>query len=379
VDLSALTAAEQRERLADHAAAEWNRPYDLVRESTFRASLFKLAPDRHYFFLGVHPISYDGWSATVLTRDLAALYRAYRAGLADELPPAAQYVDFALWQNRRLAVGELDAQQEYWRRHLAADLPAPRIASDGDTAPAVHATINRTFAAEQTARIRAFARAHGATLYMTMLCALNLWLARKSGESVITVGTPLSGRNHPDLESILGLVLNPVAIGADLSGNPTVLQALALIRQAALDAYANQDYPFDMVQHEYRQRTGAMGPLYTVVFVVQNAYGGAAALDGLDLTEIPVHTLLEARAEQRRGMVDPTVEFDLHIEAVEQSDVIELVVQYDPNRYSRAAVDGFLAELESVLTQMIGQPEMRLSQLRGDDAEALDDLFGEDE
>ncbi|HEY3368667.1 MAG TPA: amino acid adenylation domain-containing protein [Symbiobacteriaceae bacterium] len=382
VDLSGLTPDEQFQRLAEHAAAEWNRPYELERESSFRASLFKLALDRHFFFLGVHPISYDGWSATVLTRDLAAFYRAYRAGLSDEMPPAVQYIDFALWQNRRLAAGELDQQRDYWRKHLAVDTPAPRISSSNDetpTVPAAMVPINRTIPAEQTARIRAFAREHGVTLYMTMLCALNLWLARRSGQSIITVGTPLSGRNHPDLESILGLVLNPVTIRTNLSGNPTFLQALDVVRQAALDAHANQDYPFDLIQHEYRQRTGATSPLYTVVFVVQNAYSGEAVLDGLDVRDIPIHSFLQARSEQDRGMVDPTMEFDLHIEAIEQSDVVELVVQYHPKRYSRATVDRFLQEVESVLTQMIEQPGQRLSQLRSDDDNALDELFGEDE
>ena len=117
---------------------------------------------------------------------------------------------------------------------------------------------------------------------MTLLAGLDMWLAGMTGETDIVVGSPLSGRTREELEGLFGVLWNPVAVRANLEGNPSYLQVLERVRAAALGAYANQEYPFDLVVKDLRERYGKEGDLYSIVLVVQNASEIAASFDGVE-------------------------------------------------------------------------------------------------
>jgi len=381
-DLSDLSEEGQTDELARRVAEEAQTPFDLARESSFRVTLFKLGRLRHVLMISVHAIAFDGWSTEVLMRDLTAFYRAYRAGLGEpDLTPPLQYVDYADWHNRRLASGEMDPQRDYWRSRLAGASPPPDLPSDvAGPPPSPGLMVPRVIQVEAglTGKLRELATAQGTTLYMALLAGLDMWLARVTGQTDVVVCSPLSGRNHPDLEEVLGLVVNPVALRTDLSGNPTGLEVLARVRQTALGAHGSQDYPFDLVVQDLR-RDGRQGPLYSIVFVVQNANDHFLDLDGVTFKGYSIYHQFGSR----HVMVDefgddPTVRLDLHIEVYEIGAELSLLVKYDSRRFRAETVDRFMDQFRIVLGQLTANPGLRLSQVNLPSEEALDDLFGDD-
>lgn len=315
-------------------------------------------------------------------RDLTAFYRAYRAGLGEpDLAPPLQYVDYADWHNRRLASGEMDPQRDYWRGRLVGASPPPDLPPDvAGPPPTPEPMVPRVIQVEAglTGKLRELATTQGTTLYMALLAGLDMWLARVTGQTDVVVCSPLSGRNHPDLEEVLGLVVNPVALRTDLSGNPTGLEVLARVRQTALGAHGSQDYPFDLVVQDLR-RDGRQGPLYSIVFVVQNANDHFLDLDGVTFKGYSIYHQFGSR----HVMVDefgddPTVRLDLHIEVYEIGAELSLLVKYDSRRFRAETVDRFMDQFRIVLGQLAANPGLRLSQVNLPSEEALDDLFGDE-
>ncbi len=391
-DLSRLEPKAQRDELAGLVAQEARTPFDLERASSFRVTLCRLDPLRHVLLVAVHAIAFDGWSTEVLMRDLTILYRAYRAGLhAPDLPPALQYVDFAAWHNDRLRRGELEDQKRYWLGQLATAGPPPELPPDFPSPPEDPPPMRpriTPIGAGLSGGLRRLAGSSEATLYMVLLAGLKIWLFLATGETDITVCSPLSGRNHPDLEGVLGLLVNPVALRTDLSGNPTVAEVIGRVRQSALGAHANQDYPFDLVIQDLRRQRGAERPLYTMVFVVQNATDHFLDLDGVTFKGYSVyHEFSEAYALADEIGDDPTVRIDLHVEVFETGNELSLLTRYDSRRYRAETVDRFLEQYRLVLERMMADPSARLSQLQAKLSAAfssagpggLDDLFGEGE
>ncbi|TCP59201.1 amino acid adenylation domain-containing protein [Tumebacillus sp. BK434] len=376
VDLTELPEAERGNRLLRILADAKNAPFDLTRDFFFRACLLKLSDRQHVLLCNIHPIAYDGWSITVFFRDLAALYQGA------ELPAALQYGEYALWQHEQLADGKLNGQKAYWLQQLALETGPPALTHDFAMLPeqTERVTDRRlTLGPALAAKLRVLAAEQGTTLYLTLLTGLKIWLALTSRQELITVCSPIAGRSHPDLESVLGLMVNPLALRTDLADNPTALQVLERVKETAFGAYANQDYPFDLILHDLRARRGGeLGEsLYNIVFVGQNAHLDAVELaPGVTLRYCSFEELIgsigidpsaeQAQAAKERDDFadDPTVEFDLHIEAYDTEDSLTLVAAYNAKRFTSETVDRLLSEYESVLQQFANDCTLRLSQMQ---------------
>ncbi|MFD2170060.1 amino acid adenylation domain-containing protein [Tumebacillus lipolyticus] len=382
-DLTGRSEQEQWAALAEFAAADTLTPYDLSTGPLFRMNLFALTEQQHMMVLSVYQIAYDGWTAGVFMKDLRTYYEALAKG-ADlpQLPPALQYVEYAAWQNNRLASGELDVQKAYWLQQLAGDVAAPPLPYDYATPPAEHESsryVQLQLDAALTDRLKELSRAQGNTLYMTVMTGLKMWMAKVSGATDITLCVPLSARTHPDLDGLMGLLVNPVVMRTDLTDNPSFAQALERVTKSALGAYANQDYPFDYVLNELRALRGSNVTPYSVVFVGQNAHSGFWELDeGVHVRVYPLEKLLADQQDLFAGLGDDlTVQFDLHMEMIERDGVLTFSTQYHPLRFRPETVEQFLQQLQHVLSQMVADPHLRLSQIQLFESEELDldDLF----
>jgi len=289
-DLSA--AADPQAELQRQALEEARAPFDLERAAPVRGRLLRLGEDDHALLLTQHHIASDGWSMGVLIDELSALYRAYAFdGVAtgdDPLPPLpVQYADYALWQRGWLDGDLLRHQQDYWREHLRAAPDLLELPTDRPR-PAVqeHAGDRRRFSldAALTRELHAFSHRHGTTLYMTLLAAWAALLGRLSGQQDLVVGTPMVNRNRTELEPLIGLFLNTLALRFDLSDDPSAAAFLAQVRDTALAAQANKDLPFEQVVETLKPvRSLAYTALYQVVFVMQNQVEPVPHLPGLQV------------------------------------------------------------------------------------------------
>ncbi|HEX5724473.1 MAG TPA: amino acid adenylation domain-containing protein, partial [Longimicrobiaceae bacterium] len=339
--------------------------FDLEQGPLLRARLLRLR-DASVLVLTVHHIVFDGWSIGVLERELRALYDAFRRGEPSPLAPLPmQYADYAAWQRRWLETGMLDAQVEFWRRALAGapaaiDLPADRPRPAART----HAGARRFFhlSPELVSRARALAEREGATLFMVLLAAFDVLMARLSGSDDVVVGTQVAGRTHEELEPLVGMFVNGLALRADLSGGPTFREAVARVRRATLDAYAHQDVPFQRLVEELGvERTLSHPPVFNVSFLLQT--------DGSAPTTAPLPAADGGQTALPDGPVPTGAEYELLFELHESGGGIAGAATYSTELFEHDTAAGLVAAYARLLEALLAAPDAPVTAPAPADAE----------
>jgi non-ribosomal peptide synthetase component F/acyl carrier protein len=345
-------AEVQRELVAEGAGAA--RPFDLSAGPLFRVSLLRLGAEEHVLLLSMHHIVSDGWSMGVLYRELSALYEAYREGGESPLPELpVQYADHAVWQREQLEGEALERQLSYWRERLAGapellelptDRPRPPVQTyRGATAPV-------EISPELLERLQALGRNEGATLYMTLLGAYQVLLSKYSGSDDVVVGSPIAGRTRKEVEGLIGFFVNTMVLRTDLSGDPSFREVLRRAREVTLGAYEHQEVPFERLVAELQpERSMSHTPLFQVLFTLQTAGGGGAALPGLSVSEVEAERV--------------SAKFDFSLVLTPTSRGLRGGVTYSTDLFERGTVERMLSHLERVLEQVAADVDVRLSQL----------------
>ncbi len=360
VDMQAVPAAERETETRRLAMEETDRPFDLAHGPLLRATLFHLAEADYVLLLTMHHIISDGWSTGVLIREVAALYAtslsaqqsALSAPLSAQLSALPiQYADFAVWQRNWFQGDVQEAQLAYWKAKLVGapatlDLPLDRPRPPLQTFRGA----SQSFAlpASLAAAIRTLNHREGVTLFMTLLAAFDVLLARYSGRDDIVVGSPIAGRHHGETEALIGFFINSLVLRCDLSGNPTFHELLGRVRETALDAYAHQDTPFEkLVEVLQPERDLSQTPLFQVMFILQNA-----PLPPLELPDLTV---------QLFDMSDERAQFDLTLTLFESDDTIMGTLAYNIDLFEAATIARMVGHFQFLLEQVVADPERRLS------------------
>lgn len=352
-DLSRLSAAEREARLQEELTAETRRPFDLERGPVCRGRLFRLGEEEHVLLLVVHHVAMDEWSYELVHRELAEFYRAFRTGRELALPaPRWRYVDFAAWQRGWIEAGEGERQLAYWRGRLAGELPRLELPADF-IAPAQAAdrggTERRVLSPDLASRLQAWSRDHDSTLFMTLLAAFQTLLHRYSGQDEVVVGTPIANRTLPEFHDLVGCFLNTVVIRTDLAGQPRFGEVLARVKQAVLDAQAQQDVPFERVVNALRPpRQGGREPLFRTLFIL-NTEPPQRTLDDLVLEGCWVET--------------GTAKFDLTLYCEETSRGLIVALEYRSELFHAATIRRWLAHFEVLLESLLTGPDHSISEL----------------
>ena len=274
-DLSGLPEDERQTRATARIREEAQRPFDLARGPLVRACLLRMGEQEHIAVVIMHHAISDGWSIGILIREVSVLYESFLNGESSPLPELPiQYADYAVWQRNWLQGPILDAQLGYWTQQLAGlpDLELPTDRPRTLVASQRGAERSTTLPKATLDAVRALGRHEGATLYMTLLAAFQVLLHRLSGQEDFAVGSPIAGRTHPELESLIGFFVNTLVMRADLSGDPGFRQLLRRVRQTAIEAYTHQDLPFErVVSIAQSDRDMSRAPLFQVMFAFQNA------------------------------------------------------------------------------------------------------------
>ncbi|HEX8557861.1 MAG TPA: condensation domain-containing protein, partial [Pyrinomonadaceae bacterium] len=356
IDLTHLAGAEQWEELRRRANEDARRPFDLERGPLARATLVKLSEESHYLLVLLHHIVGDAWSMGIILRELSALYGAFLRGEPSplaELP--VQYADFAVWQRESLAADAARRQLDYWKQKLAGAAPVLRLPTDHPrpSAPTDRGASQFMLLPDGLSRaVKELSQREGVTLYMTLLAAFDALLYRYTGQTDITVGSPLAGRSRPEAEPLVGLFINPVALRADLSGNPSFRQLLGRVREVMLEAHANQDVPFEKLVAELQpERSAGHTPLFQVMFILQNAP-------------------MEERAASAElvfslGELDVDIgasKFDLTL-SVEETTEGPLLTYWDykTDLFEHATIERMFGHFRRLLESVVADPDRRLS------------------
>ncbi|GII66113.1 hypothetical protein Skr01_61980 [Sphaerisporangium krabiense] len=242
-------------------------PFDLAAGPPLRARLLRVDDREHVLLLVVHHIVFDSWSLRVLVQELAALYDDPEASLP-ALP--VQCGDHAAWERELRDSGAMDGHLDYWRGRLAGAPPLLELPSDRPR-PAVQSfrggNEHFTLPPGLLDRLRETCRAEGVTLFMVLLAGFDLLLSRYSGQTDLVVGTPVAHRPRTELEPLIGFFVNTLVLRADLSGDPTVREFLAQVKETSLAAYGHQDVRLDRLVEELQpERDLSRTPLFQAMF-----------------------------------------------------------------------------------------------------------------
>ncbi|MUG94288.1 amino acid adenylation domain-containing protein [Scytonema sp. UIC 10036] len=354
VDLQHLPPTEQQITSGLLTQQQALQPFNLATEPLIRATLVVLSETKHLLLGCMHHIVSDGWSMGVLVAEFKALYNAYSQGQPSPLVPLPiQYADFALWQRQWLLGEVLQSQLSYWREQLASAptfLPLPTDRPRPAVQTFAGAYIEFELSMELTQKLTQLGQSQGVTLFMTLLAAFNILLYRYTGQTDILVGSPIANRERSEIEGLIGFFVNTLVLRTDVSGDPKFDELLPQIREMALDAYAHQDLPFEMLVEALQlERNLSHTPLFQVMFALQNAPMSNVELSGLTISHLP--------------MESATAKFDLSLVMENTHTGLVGGWEYNSDLFERSTIERMAGHFVTLLSAIVANPTERISQL----------------
>ncbi len=365
LDASAWSRDEIEPRLTDEA----HRLFDLEQGPLLRVSVFRRSAQEHYLLLVVHHIVIDFWSLSILLNELGTLYPAEAAGRRTTLESLnLQYCDYVRWQSEMLASAEGERLWAYWQKQLAGQLPVLDLPTDRPRQQIqTHRGGSHDFVLndELSGRLKALAKAQGATLYVVMLAAFQAMLHYLSGQDDLVVGSPVVGRSRAEFEQIVGLFTNPVFLRVNLSGNPTFEEFVSHVRQTVLAALEHQDFPtLLLVERLKPARDLSRPPICQVMFVLDKPHGLAEQ-------GAPIFVHGEAGPTMNSGglllesfpLEHRSASLDLVMLVVESTQSLSISIRYNAELFDDVTIVRFGKYFETLLEHVVEQPDVRLSGL----------------
>ncbi len=352
VDLLHLPGEQRWREAARLVEQEANLPFDLEKGPVARFLLIEVEPEDHVLMVTMHHIIGDQWSFGVIGSEFALFYNAFCQGNTPSAKPVPlQYADYAVWQRRCLTDKWLSTQLDYWQKRLAGlsrlslptDYPRPAL----QTFNGSHCMLE--LPASLIERLKQFSAERNATVFMPLLACFQILLSRYSGQHDVAVGSPIANRTQSSVESIIGSFVNTLVFRADLSGNPTFEEMLERVRETALGAYANQDFPFDkLVEIMGSDRDHSSAPLVQVLFNLANAPIGEINVQGLSWVPFEVDT--------------GVAQFDLSL-TIETEIARKAYLTFNTDLFERQTVERMLGQYKVLIHSALANPTARLSEL----------------
>ncbi|HEY8647505.1 MAG TPA: amino acid adenylation domain-containing protein [Gaiellaceae bacterium] len=343
------------EARADEAVRRFaGRPFDLARDVLLRALLVRLPSDETLLALATHHIASDEGSRSILVEETDRLYRAHLRGDADPLDPLPiQYGDYAAWQREHVTGQTVEAGLRYWRDQLETsvsevDLPTDRTRPARSTFRGARAA--RLLPRELLDSVKALSADEAVTPFTTLLAAFVALLHRYSGQDDIAVGIPVTSRNRPELDGLIGVFLNNLVLRVQLAPDCTFSELVATVKEVAVAAYAHQDVPFERVVEELQpDRDLSRSPLFNVTFGLE-----ASSTDETSFGGMPARV---------HGVDVGSTKYDLSLDMAERSDGLQAVLEYSRDLFDDSTAIRLLRHLETLLASAVAEPRTRVSEL----------------
>ena len=324
------------------------RPFELSQAPLLRVELIELDDAQHLLLLDMPHIISDGVSMGVLVDDFMKLY----AG--EELSPLRiQYKDYAVWEQARQGSDVMVEHAAYWQHTFAGELPVLQLPTDLPR-PAVRSfegdRMTFTLEASLTAGLRRLAEETGATMYMVLLAAYKVLLSKYTGQEDLIVGTPIAGRAHADVDHVMGMFVNTLALRSYPTGEKTFAGFLEEVKQQTLEAFAHQAYPFEtLVEQLDVARDLSRNPLFDTMFVLQNTE--------MQTLELPGLRVVPYASEHRMA------KFDLTLEAAEGEEELHFSLEYSTALFKVETISRMVSHFRHLLEAAVSEPKARIADL----------------
>ncbi|MGD2089308.1 MAG: amino acid adenylation domain-containing protein [Candidatus Aminicenantes bacterium] len=327
---------------------EFIRPFDLSRAPLLRVGLIKEKEGKYFLMVDMHHIISDGISMEILIKEFKAFW------VNQKLSPAKlQYRDYSEWQRHRKQKEKIKRQEVYWLKQFEGEVPVLDLHLDYNRPSvqnfagcAIHFRIDK----EETTALRSLARDHDVTLFMLLLSVYTVFLSKLSGQEDIVVGTPIASRGDTDLEGIIGMFVNTLALRNYPRGEKTFREFLTEVKEKTLSAFDNQAYPFEVLveQVELKRDTGG-NPLFDSMFVLQTMKGLEIDIPGLKIQPVVFESHIS--------------KFDLSVTAVESGGNLDFTFQYCTALFKRETIRRFISYFNKIISAVPGNRGIRISEI----------------
>lgn len=366
-DLSDLTPDQAELKVAQLLKDIAREPFDLSSELMLKVTFINIAPNDTILMFNQHHIASDGWSIDVMTRELMELYKAKSSGDNEfALPPLnVQYADYAAWEQQQLNDrGELHSQLDYWR-HQLEDAPAVHNLPLDYTRPREQSFVGNNHLvhldAQSSKGLRALATQLDVTLFTLLEGIFALLISKWSGENDVLIGTPVAGREHPDLESVIGFFVNNLILRTKVTPQTSFKDYIRATKNMVLEAFANQQVPFDMLVEELNpERSLSHGPLYQIAFLLNPADRQLFSLPSLEIEGVEIG--------------ESACKFDLNLIAIEDKDQISLLWEYAASLFKPETIHNMAQSFAHLAQQILSNVEQTVGALSLTDKQALSDF-----
>ncbi|WP_081677053.1 non-ribosomal peptide synthetase [Paenibacillus alvei] len=337
------------EQEAEETVRRFVRPFDLAKPPLLRVCLVELAPERHILMYDMHHIISDGVSMEIFVDEFVRLYGG------EQLEPLRiQYKDYSVWQHSQEQKERLQHQETYWLDMFQGELPVLEMPTDYPR-PSVQSYEGQTLEfffddASKTDGLKQLASETGTTLFMVLLAAYNVLLHKYSGQEDVIVGTPIAGRNHGDVQPLIGIFLNTLAIRSYPASEKTFLSYLNEVKETTLHVFEHQNYPFEeLVDKVQVTRDLSRNPLFDTLFTMQNTENEESELEGLRL--IPYPSALD------------TAKFDISLDVGEENGGLDYSFEYSTSLYKRETIERLAKHYEQLLVAIVSRPDAKIAEL----------------
>lgn len=348
VDFS-IIQQELNNRDIDQVADEFIKPFELDKAPLFRVGLFKVNDEEHFLIFDIHHMIADAASMQVMLRDITSIYKGI------ELPAMPiQYTDYSEWQNNLLASGFFKKQREYWVNKFIGDVPVLELPFDNISSEEISADGNKIYAEIEenlTYKLKRNSETMGVSLFITLVSAFYILINKFSNQKDITIGVPVSGRTHSDLEGLIGVFINIIVLKCTLWDEMTYADLVRAVSQDFLESCDNCNYPFFELVKDLKSYMGdKKSPISNILFVMQNTGSQKIQLDsGLSITPYE-HVNLVSRN-------------DILLEAVEKDNKIQLIFEYNPKLFRKDTIEGLINLYEKIISDVCGNCNIMIGEV----------------
>ncbi|HEX5887024.1 MAG TPA: amino acid adenylation domain-containing protein [Pyrinomonadaceae bacterium] len=354
-DLQSLPLDQREQEALRLVTEDFSRPFDLEKGPLVRVGLLRLAEDDHVLHVNMHHTVTDRWSGAIFEQETGLLYEAFANNRPSPLPPLPiQYADYALWQRGRAESEIYRKQAEYWTKKLTGVPFVLEVPTDFPRPPIQNfrgARVYTRYPKRLLDALRELSRREGVTMFTLALAAYKALLYRYTTQETILVGATFANRNRPELQNMVGYLLNLIVLSTDLSGNPTFRELLQRERATVLEGFANQDLPFGKLVQELRPvQDASRNP------IVQHS------LIYLDFPELKVMETLGLTAKHL-DIDNGASRFDMTLAMTETDEGYEVDIEYPTDLYRRERIERMTKHLENILESIVVDPAQRLSDL----------------
>ncbi|SCV41473.1 Malonyl CoA-acyl carrier protein transacylase [Bacillus subtilis] len=349
---------QAREEEVEDRVLYFIKSFDLTKPPLMRVGLIELTPEKHVLLVDMHHIISDGVSMNILMKDLNQFYEGNEP---DPLP--IQYKDYAVWQQTETQRQNIKKQEAYWLNHFHDEIPVLDMPTDYER-PAIRNYEGESFEflipTELKQRLSQMEEATGTTLYMILMAAYMILLSKYSGQEDIVVGTPVAGRSHMDVESVVGMFVNTLVIRNHPAGRKTFEDYLNEVKENMLNAYQNQDYPLEeLIQHVHLPKDSSRNPLFDTMFVLQNLDQAELNLDSLRFTPYKLHHTV--------------AKFDLTLSIQTNQDKHHGLFEYSKKLFKKSRIEALSKDYLHILSAISQQPSIQIEHIELNGSTAEDD------